>query len=116
MTTLETQVESALRAEMQQVEARVAAVERCLEDIGARMAAVERGVQALAQRANTLQDGVAADLHEFDQTLQAHAGIVESARDALAQTDDMVERVVEALESLQTSVFDPSAGRLAGVN
>jgi len=40
---------------------------------------------------------VAADLNGIEQSLKAHAAAIESARTATAQTDDLVERVVEAL-------------------
>ena len=55
---------------------------------------------------STLQENVASDLHDCEQTLKTQAGAIESARTAMAQTDDLVERVVEALELLQSSVLD----------
>jgi hypothetical protein len=53
-----------------------------------------------------LEDAVAADLSGMEQTLATHGAAIDSARTAMAQTDDLVERVVEALELLQSSVLD----------
>ncbi|MBZ5723786.1 MAG: hypothetical protein LAP87_02210 [Acidobacteriia bacterium] len=111
MTTLETAL-----SDIQQLAARIAAVERTVAGAGERIAAVERNLEALGQRANTLQGNVAADLQEFEQTLQAQAGAIHSARTAMSQTDGLVERVVEALELLQASVFDESWDHLAAAN
>ena len=153
------QADAALRAEMEQLEARVtaslqthenavadmrqaatdalnalrgqlaatdsqlaAALEQCarggqsIDAVSQRIASVEQGIDTLSQRADTLQENVAADFHGFEQTLKTQASALESVRTAMAQTDDLVERVVEALESLQTSVLEHSDDRLAAVN
>jgi hypothetical protein len=56
---------------------------------------------------------VDADLHGFEQTLKGQAAAIDSARTAMAQTDDLVERVVEALELLQTTVIEQAEARCA---
>ena len=71
-----------------------------------RMAAVEQSMDEIRKHFNTLQENVAGDLHDFEQNLKAQGVAIESARTAMAQTDDLVERVVEALELLQSSVLD----------
>jgi eukaryotic-like serine/threonine-protein kinase len=51
--------------------------------------------------AAALRDSVTRDIGRFDRALKAQGTAIESARTAMGQTDDLVERVVEALDSLQ---------------
>jgi hypothetical protein len=74
--------------------------------VNQRMAAVEQSMDEIRKHFNTLQENVAGDLHDFEQNMKAQGVAIESARTAMAQTDDLVERVVEALELLQSSVLD----------
>ncbi|MEI9972257.1 MAG: hypothetical protein WDO73_09510, partial [Ignavibacteriota bacterium] len=71
-----------------------------------RAAAVERNLEEIREHFATLQARVAGDLHEFEKTLRVQGVAIDSARTAMAQTDDLVERVVEALELLQSSIID----------
>ena len=52
--------------------------------------------------------GGAADARseDIEQSLKVQSAAIESSRTAMSQTDDLVERVVETLESLQASVLD----------
>jgi serine/threonine protein kinase len=122
------QADSALRAEMQEIESRLTGrLERCqesLEAVNERLARIELLLQTTADRTgllehavdSTLQDtaalreAVSADLGAFDRSLQSQTDTIESIRKAVVQTDDLVERVVEALESLQSLVLDHSEG------
>jgi hypothetical protein len=76
-----------------------------------RVAQSEQNIENLKQHSNKLQENIGADLHEYEQKLKTQAAAIESARTAMAQTDDLVERVVEALELLQSSVLDHSEER-----
>ena len=78
-----------------------------------RMAAAEQNMEEIRKHFATLQSNVAGDLHDFEKTLKSQGVAIESARTAMAQTDDLVERVVEALELLQSSMLDHEP---AGVN
>jgi hypothetical protein len=53
---------------------------------------------------------VAADLVDIEQSIKLQSVAIESAHTAMSQTDDLVERVVEVLESLQTTVLDQGEG------
>jgi hypothetical protein len=82
---------------------------RADEAIGAvnvRLGLAEQNMDDIRKHFSTLQENVASDLHDFEQSLKAQASAVESGRTAMAQTDDLVERVVEALELLQSSVLE----------
>jgi hypothetical protein len=79
-----------------------------------RLAAAEQNLEEIRKHFATLQSNVAGDLHDFEKSLKAQVVAIDSARTAMAQTDDLVERVVEALELLQSSMIDQH--ETAGVN
>jgi hypothetical protein len=64
----------------------------------------------------TLHESVSEDFLAFEQNLKSQAAAIESTRTAMAQTDDLVERVVEALESLQSFVLEPRDDSSASMN
>jgi serine/threonine protein kinase len=78
-----------------------------------RVSHIEQGFDGFLKRSSELQDLVTKELQNFEKTLQSQSASIESARTAMAQTDDLVERVVEALESLQTIVLEQSGDRAA---
>ena len=53
-----------------------------------------------------LQVSLAGELHAIELNVKSHTAAIESIRAAMARTDDFMERVVEALESLQTMVLE----------
>ena len=90
-----------------------ASVQQIMGDIGESLARVDRsagaaGEQAMrvAQSVGAVDERMARLEQSFEQTRDAHAVAIEAERMARAQTDDMVERVVEALELLQSTVLD----------
>jgi eukaryotic-like serine/threonine-protein kinase len=78
-----------------------------------RVTHLEQGLDALRQDTAVLHQEVVGDLKEFEQKLKSQASAIESVRTAMAQTDDLVERVVEALELLQSSVIERGEERAA---
>ena len=52
--------------------------------------------------AAALRDSVTRDIRKFEHSLKSQGAAIESARTAMGQTDDLVERVVEAIDSLQS--------------
>src|SRR5271157_75142 len=100
--------DAALGARMQELEGRLAArLQACDE----RILRLEQGLDAARQHIATLHDSVAQDFADFEQGLKSQSAAIQSARTAMAQTDDLVERVVEALESLQSAVREPPEER-----
>lgn len=81
-------------------------VEESICAAGDRMERLEGTLAAVRHDATTLRESVSDDLAMFDKALKSQNAAVESARTAMSQTDDLVERVVEALESLQSVVLD----------
>jgi eukaryotic-like serine/threonine-protein kinase len=104
-------VEQALDALAQ----RLGCLEQSLDALGQRVALAEQGFDALRQQSAAFQQSVASDFQSFENGMKAQGVAIESARTAMSQTDDLVERVVEALELLQSSVLD-QAGERAAVN
>ena len=88
--------------------ARLTALDRSAEAIGERLAQLEQKFEERLQRDTQFEHSVAADLVDIEAALKAQAAGIDSARVAMSQTDDLVERVVEALESLQMAVLDQS--------
>jgi hypothetical protein len=70
-------------------------------DLGAaKQGAGDPALETLREQIGELHTHIAADMHEFELNLKAQSNAIDSARTAMAQTDALVERVVEALESL----------------
>jgi serine/threonine protein kinase len=84
----------------------LAEVDRSFQAMHERITVVERSIEGMKQCANQFERSVAAHLVELEQSIKAQATAIESARTAMSQTDDLVERVVDALESLQNAVLD----------
>ena len=84
----------------------LAAVRGELREIEARLAAFEQTVETFKARTNHFERRVAGDLLALERRVQDQALAIDTIRTAMAQTDDMVKRVVEALESLQSAVLD----------
>jgi hypothetical protein len=81
-----------------------------------RVSRLEQAVEEARQHTMTLHESVSEDFLAFEQGLKAQAAAIESTRTAMAQTDDLVERVVEALESLQSFVLEPREDPAASMN
>ena len=87
-----------------------------LETAGGRIAKVERDMETVRTGAAKFEKDIALDLHALEAAMGAQEASVQSARTAIAQTDDLVERVVEALESLQSAVLEQSEEDVSAVD
>ena len=84
--------------------------DRGFEALNARIGQIERTVEEMRRHISHFEHNVAADLVDIERSIKAQAAAIESSRTAMSQTDDLVERVVEALESLQTTVLEEGEG------
>jgi chromosome segregation ATPase len=84
----------------------LALVDSGFEAVSENIARIEKSVEEIRSHNGQFERSVSADLVDIEQNIKVHAAAIESARTAMSQTDDLVERVVEALESLQTAVLD----------
>ncbi len=89
-----------------------ARVDRGFEVLDARMVQMERTADEIRRHVSQFEHSVAADLVDIERNIKVHGTAIESSRTAMSQTDDLVERVVEALESLQTTVLDQDEGNV----
>jgi hypothetical protein len=85
----------------------LAQVDRGFEAVGEHVNRLEKVVEDMRRHAGQFEHSVAADLVDIEHNLKVQSTAIESARTAMSQTDDLVERVVEALESLQTAMLEP---------
>jgi serine/threonine protein kinase len=120
----ETQIVTAgLSARVQQLEAQLAAALKRIEELEQRplpvptdISHLEHSMEGVRVQVSELHDLVAEDFMNFEKALQSQATAIDSARTAMAQTDDLVERVVEALESLQATVLENSEDHAMAIN
>ncbi|HEY1219382.1 MAG: hypothetical protein ABSE42_05285 [Bryobacteraceae bacterium] len=96
--------------------AQVGQLEQDLAAIALRLARLEQSIAALGKQASESRDRVEADIGRIRNQLEEQAATLESSRTAAVQTDDLVERVVEAFESLQSRVLEPPEDQAADVN
>ena len=85
-----------------------ASVARIHDSIGAvedRIKRIEQAVDGVRRHVATLHESVAEDFKSFEDNLASHTNAIQSAKTAMSQTDDLVERVVEALEVLQSASY-----------
>ena len=102
---------------LEAAEARIAACFEWDREAGGECTArVEEGLDAARKHIATLHDSVAEDFLGFERGLTSQATAMQSARTAMAQTDALVERVVEALEALQSAVLEPRDERSVAMN
>jgi len=83
-----------------------ARIDRGFEVLNARLTTIERTVEEMRRKSVQFEHNIAADLVDIEHGLKVQSAAIESTRTAMSQTDDLVERVVETLESLQASVLD----------
>lgn len=110
------QVEARLTSRMEQIEARLDALEKVEAPAAVDTSHIERSVEEMRRKVDELHDRLAQDFQAFEKTLHTQSAAIESARTAMSQTDDLVERVVEALESLQATVLEYSDEHTPSVN
>ncbi|MGA3018218.1 MAG: protein kinase [Bryobacteraceae bacterium] len=95
-----------------------------LDDVQLQFAEVEKCLEASQQRADqfaqsavqasestqreiaVLQMGLAGEVHAIEQAAEGQAHTIESIKASVARNEDYVERVVEALEALQTLILE----------
>jgi len=113
---LSNQIGSSLDPDIAFLVARFAQLEQTLAAIGDRLGRLEQSVATLGQQAPELRDRMEEDMRRIESQLAEQSAALASSRTPVAQTDDLVERVVEALESLQSAVLDQPEAGAAGVN
>ena len=115
LDTLRTQLVN-MGAELIAAQERSALVQDNIEAAGQRLstriqqtmeacAALEQKIDSARQHSATLETTLSGDLHNCEKNMQMQASAMESVRTSLAETDCLVERLVEAMEMLQNVVL-----------
>jgi hypothetical protein len=78
------------------IEGKLAEVHRSAEENSAHLEVVDQRIKTVAEQNAKL----AADVNQAQADMKARATVVESVRRSLSQTDDLVGRLVEAVESI----------------
>jgi hypothetical protein len=71
-----------------------------------RIAAIETAVDFLSRRNEAGEQRLAEEVRTIQNAVEDEAALLASVRAHMAQTDDLVARVVEALEGIQDNVFE----------
>lgn len=104
-------VQSAVNAAME----RIAQLEESVTRSTERLQTAEDGLAATRKRLNDLHSAVADDFISFEETLKQHASSIESTRTAIAQNDDLMERVVDTIENLRGGLVRDAAERAVAI-
>ena len=138
VTLRHSEMEAALRAEMEQLESRwtdrferqqktleeategLKAVHAQLGDLdarfaeaGERLAGAEKAANGATDEISEIHTVLSGEVRGLYQKVKEQAYSIEAARAGITRTDDLVERVVDALESLQSIVLEQSEERVA---
>ena len=112
------EIRSEMREIEQRLEARLSAQERAVEEIQhstiQAVTFLKEQIEGLRGELASAQASLAAEVSEIGQTMKTQSAAIEGARSAMGQMDDLVERVVEALETLQSAVLDPGDAHAGG--
>jgi hypothetical protein len=87
---------------------RLSSLEGAVKASTARIEGMEQNLDSMDQATAEVRDSVTRDMVNFERAFRSQAAAIESTRTAIAQTDDLVERIVEAVESLQGAVMERS--------
>jgi DNA repair exonuclease SbcCD ATPase subunit len=96
----------ATSTQLGEVDGRVAAVQE-------RLAGAEQAATGVRGEMTGIQSKLAGEIQGLCQKVDAQAAAIQSARNSVTRTDDLVERVVDALEFLQSTVLEQSGDRMA---
>jgi hypothetical protein len=89
-----------------QIDANVEQVQQNVEHVDDRVTGVKHDLDLLGDGANVVQQHLGARMREFEQALKSQKAEIASVAAGQAQTDDVVEGVVKAMELLYGIVVD----------
>jgi hypothetical protein len=110
---------AATQTELAAAQGRLAAMQDNMEAAGQRLsgqvqqsmeasAAVEQSIDCVRQHSTALETRVDGDFGNYQKKFETQTAAIESVRASLAETDCLVERLVEAMEMLQGLVLGSS--------
>jgi hypothetical protein len=136
--TVQSRLQAILRAEIANLEGRVnerlASLDQAADEIRAKLEAESQNLVATTQQAEALRAEIAAlggrvqtrgeeqaarlsaltaEQARIDRALAAHSSSIESVGTAVAQSDDLIERLVDAFDSMERSLAERSENKAA---
>jgi methyl-accepting chemotaxis protein len=106
--SIASQLSTAQDIEKGVVRENIARLEKSIQAGADRLVRLEHGLESVDQDVTAMRESLNADIHNLERTIRTQAAAIEAARTAISQTDNLVERVVEELESLQVIVLGGS--------
>jgi len=97
------------RAEAGSFIANVREVMRGVETVNRRLIDAEHEIEELRNYSAMLEERVATGLQCHEQTLHAHSAAIDSAQVSAEQTDNLVERLIDALDLVQSTLIEQTA-------
>jgi len=82
------------------VQTKLAHAQESAEENEARLEVLARSVNEASQQNAALESSLAGDIQQVRNDVEAQATVMETVRASMAQTDDLVGRVVEAVEAV----------------
>lgn len=104
------------RTEGQSAAVMVREVSRTVERLAQRIVAAEQEIEELRRYSTVLEDKLAGNLQTHERVLEEHAAAIESAQTSAEQTDSLMERVVDTLDLLQSTLIDQGSAGVSGAN
>src|SRR5260370_25938347 len=98
--------EKAIFEQLANVESQLAQVQQNVETVDERVTHVKEDLDVLGDGANVLQQHVGTRMLEFEQAFKSQRAEIASVVSIQAQTDDLVAGVIRAMELLHTIVVD----------
>jgi len=81
-------------------------IEGCVEELRASMESVKDGAEELSRKSQQFEQKTSAELRELSRTAKSNAAAIAASRMSEAQSEDLMERVIELLETVQADVLD----------
>ena len=100
-----------LRTRFQATEVRLAAAQQSIESTAARLTALEQSIDSLSKHNDAIEAKLVTEIPRLEEGIEAQATIIAAVRTSTAQLDDLVERVVEAMETVQETILDMANAR-----
>lgn len=104
------------RAEAGSFMSNVREVMRGVDTVNRRLIDAEHEIEELRHYSSLLEEKLATGLQSHEQTLHAHTAAIDSANASTEQTDNLVERLIDALDLVQSTLIEQTSGAEASVN
>jgi chromosome segregation ATPase len=96
-----------LRTELAAAQDRVAALEGSVKTAGETAGGIRGELDDFAKRSQQVEQSVVTELRELARHMKAHAAAIEAARASTTHNEELLERVIGELASLQADVLEP---------